>query len=182
MSIPPSGNKLDLKALIRTVPDFPRPGVMFRDITTLLKNPDALEAVIDGFASAYHGRPIDKIAAIESRGFIVGAALAYRMHAGFVPIRKGGKLPAENFGQDYALEYGTDRLEMHRDAIARGERVLLVDDLIATGGTAQAAVELIGVAGGTIAGCAFVIDLPDLGGRTRLERRGVTIFALCEFP
>jgi len=181
MSIPPSGNKLDLKALIRTVPDFPRPGVMFRDITTLLKNPDALEAVIDGFASAYHGRPIDKIAAIESRGFIVGAALAYRMHAGFVPIRKGGKLPAENFGQDYELEYGVDRLEMHRDALRNGERVLLVDDLIATGGTAEAALKLVGSAGRSVVGCAFIVDLIDLGGRVRLEEMGHPVLALCQF-
>ena len=182
MSIPPGGNKLDLKSLIRTVPDFPRPGVMFRDITTLLKNPDALKAVIDGFATAYHGRPIDKIAAIESRGFIVGAALAYRMNAGFVPIRKGGKLPAENFGQDYELEYGVDRLEMHRDALQHGERVLVVDDLIATGGTAEAALKLVGIAGGSVVGCAFIVDLPDLGGRARLEKLGYPIFALCQFP
>jgi len=173
---------LDLKSLVRTVRDFPRPGVQFRDITTLLKRADALRAVVERLAAHYRDASIDKVAAIESRGFMIGAPVALELGAGLVPIRKKGKLPAENFGQDYALEYGTDRLEMHRDAIARGERVLLVDDLIATGGTAQAAVELIGVAGGTIAGCAFVIDLPDLGGRTRLERRGVTIFALCEFP
>ena len=181
MSIPPGGNKLDLKSLIRTVPDFPRPGVMFRDITTLLKNPDALKAVIDGFVTAYHGRPIDKIAAIESRGFIVGAALAYRMNAGFVPIRKGGKLPAENFGQDYALEYGVDRLEMHRDALQPGERVLVVDDLIATGGTAEAALKLVGIAGGSVVGCAFIVDLPDFGGRARIERMGHPVLALCQF-
>ena len=182
MSIPPSGSKLDLKALIRTVPDFPRAGVMFRDITTLLKNPDALHAVIDGFVTAYHGRPVDKIAAIESRGFIVGAALAYRLHAGFVPIRKGGKLPAENFGQDYELEYGKDRLEIHRDALQQGERVLLVDDLIATGGTAEAALKLVGIAGGSVVGCAFIVDLPDLGGRARLEKLGYPVLALCQFP
>src|SRR4029450_12990258 len=187
MSIPPSGNKgpnspLDLKALIRSVPDFPRPGVMFRDITTLLKNPDALKAVVDGFVTAYHGRPVDKIAAIESRGFIVGAALAYRLHAGFGPIRKGGKLPAENFGQDYELEYGIDRLEMHRDALQQGERVLLVDDLIATGGTAEAALKLVGMAGGSVVGCAFIVDLPDLGGRARLEKLGYPVLALCQFP
>jgi len=172
---------IDLKALIRTVPDFPRPGVMFRDITTLLKHPDALHAVVDGFVAAYHGRPIDKIAAIESRGFIVGAALAYRLRAGFVPIRKGGKLPAENFGQDYELEYGVDRLEVHRDGIQRNERVLLVDDLIATGGTAEAALKLIGIAGGSVVGCAFIVDLPDLGGRARLERLGFPVLALCQF-
>jgi adenine phosphoribosyltransferase len=176
-----SAKGIDLKALIRTVPDFPRPGVMFRDITTLLKHPDALRAVVDGFVAAYHGRPIDKIAAIESRGFIVGAALAYRLRAGFVPIRKGGKLPAENFGQDYELEYGVDRLEVHRDGIQRGERVLLVDDLIATGGTAEAALKLIGIAGGSVVGCAFIVDLPDLGGRARLERSGFPVLALCQF-
>ena len=173
---------MDLKALIRTVPDFPRPGVMFRDITTLLKNPDALRAVIDGFVRAYHGQPVDKIAAIESRGFIIGAALAYRLNVGFVPIRKRGKLPAENFGQDYQLEYGADRLELHTDGIERGEQVLLVDDLIATGGTAEAALRLIGIAGGTVVGCAFVIDLPDLGGRERIERLGFPVLALCQFP
>ena len=138
-------------------------------------------AVVDGFVAAYHGRPIDKIAAIESRGFIVGAALAYRLRAGFVPIRKRGKLPAENFGQDYELEYGVDRLELHRDGIQRGERVLLVDDLIATGGTAEAALKLIGIAGGAVVGCAFIVDLPDLGGRTRLERSGFHVLALCQF-
>ena len=181
MSIPPGGNRLDLRALIRTVPDFPRPGVMFRDITTLLKHPDALHAVVEGFVTAYHGRPIDKIAAIESRGFIVGAALAYRMNAGFVPIRKGGKLPAENFGQDYELEYGVDRLEMHRDALENGERVLLVDDLIATGGTAEAALRLVNIAGGSVVGCAFIVDLPDLGGRARIEKMGHPVLALCHF-
>ena len=130
---------IDIRTLIRTVPDFPRPGVQFRDITTLLKRPDGLRAVVEGFMAAYRDVAIDKVAAIESRGFIVGAALAYELRAGFVPIRKGGKLPAENFGQDYELEYGSDRLEMHADAIGSGERVILVDDLIATGGTAQAA-------------------------------------------
>ena len=176
-----SAIEMDLKALIRTVPDFPRPGVMFRDITTLLKNPDALRAVIDGFVRAYHGQPVDKIAAIESRGFIIGAAVAHRLHVGFVPIRKAGKLPAENFGQDYELEYGADRLEVHRDGIEAGERVLLVDDLIATGGTAEAALKLIDIAGGSVVGCAFVIDLPDLGGRARLQTLGYPVLALCEF-
>jgi adenine phosphoribosyltransferase len=173
---------VDIEALIRTVPGFPRPGVTFRDITTLLKRADGFRAVIDTLAAAWRGRPPDTIAAIESRGFIVGAALAYELNTGFVPIRKAGKLPAENFGQDYELEYGTDRLEMHRDAIERSERVLLVDDLIATCGTAEAALALVGMAGGTIAGCAFVIELPDLGGRARLERQGHPVFALCRFP
>ena len=173
---------IDIKALIRTVPDFPRPGVLFRDITTLLKQAGAFHAVVEEFGAAYRGRPIDKIAAIESRGFIIGAALAYRLNAGFVPIRKRGKLPAENFGQDYQLEYGADRLELHTDGIERGEQVLLVDDLIATGGTAEAALRLIGIAGGSVVGCAFVVDLPDLGGRERIERLGFPVFALCQFP
>ena len=155
---------------------------MFRDITTLLKHADGFRAVIESLADAFRDRPIDKVAAIESRGFIVGAALAYALRAGFVPIRKQGKLPAENFGQDYALEYGADRLEMHVDAIARGERVLLVDDLIATGGTAEAALRLIGIAGASIVGCGFVVDLPDLRGRQRLEKLGYAVLALCEFP
>jgi adenine phosphoribosyltransferase len=173
---------IDIRALIRTVPDFPRPGILFRDITTLLKEADGLRAVVDALAEAFRARQIDKVAAIESRGFIIGAALAYALHAGFVPIRKHGKLPAENFGQDYELEYGADRLEMHVDGMQRDERVLLVDDLVATGGTAEAALGLIDVAGATVVGCAFVIDLPDLGGRRRLERLGYPVLALCAFP
>jgi len=173
--------RLDLASLIRTVPDFPRAGVQFRDITTLLKDARGFRAVVDRLARAHREARVDKIAGIESRGFIVGAALAAAMRVGFVPIRKGGKLPAENFGRDYALEYGRDRLEMHRDAIARGERVLVVDDLIATGGTAEAALALCDRAGAQVVGCAFVIDLPDLGGRARLERAGVRTVALCAF-
>jgi adenine phosphoribosyltransferase len=173
---------LDIKALIRTVPDFPKPFVMFRDITTLLKHADGFHAVIEQLGEAWRACPLDKVAAIEARGFVIGAALAYKLKVGFVPIRKRGKLPAENFGHDYELEYGSDRLEMHCDGVQRGERVLLVDDLIATGGTAEAALELIGIAGGSIVGCAFVIDLPDLGGRERLERRGLSVAALCRFP
>ena len=173
---------IDIAALIRTVPDFPKPGILFRDITTLLKRADGFHVVIERLAAAYRGRPIDKIAAIESRGFIIGAALAYRLNAGFVPIRKRGKLPAENFGHDYQLEYGADRLELHTDGIQRGERVLLVDDLIATGGTAEAALKLVGIAGASVVGCAFVIDLPDLGGREKIERLGYPVLALCQFP
>lgn len=172
---------VDLAALIRTVPGFPKPGVQFRDITTLLKDADGFAAVVDRLAAAYRDERVDKVAGIESRGFIVGAALAAALRRGFVPIRKRGKLPAENFGQDYQLEYGADRLEMHKDAVARGERVLVVDDLVATGGTAEAALALLALAGAEVAGCAFVIDLPDLGGRSKLERRGVRTLALVAF-
>ena len=172
----------DIKGHIRSIPDFPKAGVLFRDITTLLKRADGFHAVIQQLSAAYRDAPVDKVAAIESRGFIVGAALAYELHVGFLPIRKQGKLPAENFGQDYQLEYGADRLEVHRDAIQSGERVLLVDDLIATGGTAEAAARLVGVAGGIIVGCAFVIDLPDLGGHSRLQDLGFPVLALCQFP
>ena len=172
---------VDLKALIRTVPGFPRPGVQFRDITTLLNAADGLRAVVERLAAAYRDDRVDKVAAIESRGFMIGAPVAYALHAGLVPIRKKGKLPAESFGEDYALEYGTDRLEMHRDAIAPGERVLVVDDLIATGGTAAAALRLVALAGGSVVGCAFVVDLPDLGGRARIERLGHPVLALCAF-
>jgi adenine phosphoribosyltransferase len=172
---------VDIKSLIRTVPDFPKPGIQFHDITTLLKDAAGFHAVIDSLATAYRERALDKIAGIESRGFIVGAALAFALGVGFVPIRKAGKLPAENFGRDYALEYGSDRLEVHRDAIQPGERVLLVDDLVATGGTAEASLHLLARLGGTVIGCAFVVDLPDLGGRARLEGLGHPVFALCEF-
>ncbi|MEO8487238.1 MAG: adenine phosphoribosyltransferase [Betaproteobacteria bacterium] len=168
-------------ALIRTVPDFPRPGVQFRDITTLLKDAAGFRAVVERLAGAHRDVAIDKVVGIEARGFIVGAALAAELRLGFVPIRKQRKLPAERFERDYALEYGSDRLEIHRDAIGRGERVLVADDLIATGGTAEAALALVDVAGGTTVRCAFVVDLPDLGGRARLKRRGVPTIALCAF-
>ena len=174
--------QIDIEALIRSVPDFPKSGVMFRDITTLLKDARGFQHVVAHIANAYRDADAAKVAAIESRGFIVGAAVAYALGVGFVPIRKSGKLPAENFGEDYALEYGVDRLEMHRDAIVTGERVLLVDDLIATGGTADAALRLIARAGGAAIGAAFVIDLPDLGGRTRLEALGYRVLSLCAFP
>ena len=173
---------VDLRSLIRTVPDFPRKGVQFRDITTLLKDAAGFRAVIDRLVDAHRGVAIDKVVGIESRGFIVGAALAHALRTGFVPVRKRGKLPAENFGRDYELEYGSDRLEMHRDAIARGERVLVVDDLLATGGTAEATLALCAMAGATVVGCAFVVDLPELGGRARLARLGVPAVALVEFP
>jgi adenine phosphoribosyltransferase len=172
---------MPIKSRIRTVPHYPKKGVMFRDITTLLKDPVGFRVTINELVNRYTGVKVDKVAGIESRGFIIGAALAFQLGVGFVPIRKKGKLPAETIGHDYELEYGTDRIEMHVDAIAKGERVLLVDDLIATGGTAEAAVKLIEMMGGKIVECCFVIDLPDLGGRKRLEKHGQKVFALCEF-
>jgi adenine phosphoribosyltransferase len=172
---------MDLKTLIRTVPDYPKPGVLFRDITTLLKDPAGFGLTIGALAGRYRGRRVDKVAGIESRGFIVGAPLAHQLGAGFVPLRKRGRLPGETVGHDYALEYGNDRIEMHVDAIAAGEEILLADDLIATGGTAEAAVRLIEGAGARVVECCFVIELPDLGGRKRLERLGHPVFALLAF-
>jgi adenine phosphoribosyltransferase len=170
-----------VKSKIRTVPNYPKQGIMFRDITTLLKDQEGFRATIDQLVSRYKDVKIDKIAGIESRGFILGAPLAYALGKGFVPIRKKGKLPAETIGHDYELEYGTDRIEIHTDAIGKGEKVLLVDDLIATGGTAEAACKLIEKMGGKIVECCFIIDLPDIGGHARLEKHGHKVFALCEF-
>ncbi len=172
---------MPIKSRVRTVPHYPKQGIMFRDITTVLKDPVGLRATIDELARRYKDVKIDLIAGVESRGFVIGAPLAYALGLGFVPIRKTGKLPAETIGQDYQLEYGTDRIEIHVDAIAKGAKVLLVDDLIATGGTAEAAVILIEKMGGKIVECCFMIDLPDIGGRARLEKRGQKVFALCEF-
>ncbi len=172
---------MDIKSLIRTIPDYPKPGVMFRDITTLLKDPAGFRLTIGELAGRYRGRRVDKVAGIESRGFIVGAPLAHQLGAGFVALRKRGKLPAETVGHDYALEYGVDRIEMHVDAIRSGEQVLLVDDLIATGGTAEAAVRLIEGAGARVVECCFVIELPELGGRKRLAGLGHPVFALVQF-
>jgi adenine phosphoribosyltransferase len=172
---------MPIKSLIRTIPHYPKQGIQFRDITTLLKDPIGFRMVVDALAQQYAHQHIDKIAGIEARGFIIGAALAYKLGVGFVPIRKSGKLPAETIGHDYALEYGADRVEIHTDAIAQGERVLLVDDLIATGGTAEAAAALIKKLGGVVMGCAFVINLPDLGGSKRLADGGFSPFSLCEF-
>ncbi len=172
---------MPIKSRVRTVPHYPKPGIMFRDITTVLKDPIGLRATIDELARRYRDVKIDKVAGIESRGFILAAPLAYALGKGFVPIRKKGKLPAETIGHDYELEYGSDRIEIHVDAIEKGEKILLVDDLIATGGTAQAACILIEKMGGRIVECAFMIDLPDIGGRVRLEQCGHRVFALCEF-
>ncbi|MDP3210383.1 adenine phosphoribosyltransferase [Methylotenera sp.] len=172
---------MPIKSLIRTIPHYPKQGIQFRDITTLLKDPIGFRMVVDALAQHYASQHISKIAGIEARGFIIGAALAYKLGVGFVPIRKSGKLPAETIGHDYALEYGADRVEIHTDAIAQGEQVLLVDDLIATGGTAEAAAALIQKLGGVVMGCAFVINLPDLGGSKRLAESDLKPFSLCEF-
>nr|SPS06638.1 adenine phosphoribosyltransferase [Candidatus Nitrotoga fabula] len=174
-------SRMPIKSRIRTVPHYPKHGVMFRDITTLFKDPVGFRVTINELVNRYTGVKIDRIAGIEARGFIVGSALAFQLGVGFIPIRKKGKLPAETVGHDYELEYGTDRIEMHVDAISQGDQVLLVDDLIATGGTAVAACDLIESMGGKIVECCFVIDLPDLRGRARLEKLGHKVFSLCEF-
>ncbi|SDK51629.1 adenine phosphoribosyltransferase [Methylophilus rhizosphaerae] len=170
-----------IEALIRTIPDYPKPGVQFRDITTLLQDRQGFAAAIDALSLHYTSHAFDKVLAIESRGFIVGAALAIQLGAGFVPARKPGKLPAATISQSYTLEYGMDALELHKDAIQPGERVLLVDDLIATGGTAMAAVALVRQLGGLLAHATFIVDLPDLGGMQRLQSAGIRGFALCQF-
>ncbi len=172
---------MTIKSRVRTIPDYPKPGIMFRDITTLLQDPVGFRLTIEGLCKPYTRMAIDKVAAIEARGFILGGAVAQQIGAGFVPVRKKGKLPWQTVGADYALEYGVDRVELHLDAILEGERVLLVDDLIATGGTSLAAIKLISSVGGAIVGCAFVIDLPDLGGRSRIEEIGHPCHALCAF-
>ncbi|WP_178055173.1 adenine phosphoribosyltransferase [Methylophilus methylotrophus] len=172
---------MDIRAYIRTIADYPKVGIQFRDITTLLKDATAFNASIDALALHYADMPLDKIAGIESRGFIIGAALASKLGLGFVPVRKAGKLPAATLSQTYALEYGEDALELHTDAIAQEERVLLIDDLIATGGTAQAAVALIRRLGGVVEHAGFIIDLPALSGMQQLQANGVQTFALCQF-
>ena len=172
---------MTIKSLIRTVPNYPQSGVMFRDITTLLKDAQGLQLAIKMLADHFRNKPFDKVAGIEARGFILGSVVAYELGLGFIPVRKKGKLPFETVGKNYDLEYGTDRIEIHTDAILAGESILLIDDLIATGGTASAACSLIQDMGGEINGCGFVIDLPDLGGRKLLEGQGHEVFTLCEF-
>lgn len=172
---------MDIKSIIRTIPNYPKEGVMFRDITTLWQDAAGLRTVIDQLVWPYAGVRIDKVAGIEARGFVLGGAIAHQLSVGFVPIRKQGKLPFDTIGEEYELEYGTDVVEIHKDAIKEGENILIVDDLIATGGTAEAAIKLIRAAKGTIVGAAFVIDLPDIGGRKRIEAMGVNVRTLCEF-
>lgn len=171
-----------LSRLVRTIPDYPSPGILFRDITTLLRDPGGFREVVDLLTGRYRSRGITMVAGIEARGFILGGAVAHGIGAGFVPVRKRGKLPAATIGQDYALEYGTDRVEIHADAVGEGDLVLVVDDLIATGGTALAATSLLQTAGAAVAAACFVIDLPDLGGSARLRAAGIEVFSLLDFP
>lgn len=172
---------MSIKSKIRTIKNYPIDGVMFRDITTLFEDPEGLRDSINKLSERYKDLKIDKIAAIEARGFILGAPLAYILNVGLVLIRKPGKLPAKTISQDYDLEYGSDQIEIHSDAIKPGEKVLIVDDLIATGGTAEAAVKIVEKMEGQIVECCFIIDLPDIGGRARLEGIGQKVFTLCEF-
>ena len=170
-----------IKSKIRTIPHWPKQGIMFRDITTLLKDPEGFQSVMDAFEKRYKNVDFDVIAGIESRGFIIGAALADRLKKGFVPIRKKGKLPAATERVEYDLEYGKDTIEVHKDAILKGHKVLLVDDLLATGGTMNAAIKLVEKLGAKVVECAFIIDLPEVGGRKKLRDKGHKTFHLVEF-
>jgi adenine phosphoribosyltransferase len=174
---------MPIKSKIRTVPDYPKKGIMFRDITTLIKDPVGFRLVIDSLTQRYITSEVefDTIVGIESRGFIIGGALSYTLGKGFIPIRKKGKLPAETIRYEYALEYGTDVIEIHKDALKSGEKVLLVDDLIATGGTALASAALIEKLGAKVAEMAFIVDLPDIGGHQKLIDKGYSVFTLTEF-
>lgn len=173
---------MTLADAIRTIPDYPKPGILFRDITTLLADARAFRRAVDELVQPFAGSAIAKVAGVEARGFILGGAVAHQLSAGFTPIRKRGKLPAETLRQTYALEYGEDEVEIHVDAISPGETVLMVDDLIATGGTAEAAVSLLRRAGANVVGAVFVIDLPDLGGAERVRAMGVPVRSLVAFP
>jgi adenine phosphoribosyltransferase len=170
-----------LRQSIRTIEDYPKPGIRFRDITTLLRDARAFEITIDALIEPWRGRRIDKVAGIEARGFILGGAVAHGLKCGFVPIRKRGKLPHETVRVAYSLEYGVDEMEMHKDAIRTGENVLLLDDLVATGGTAAAAAQLLVSAGAQVQAACFVIDLPDLGGAARLRTTGIAVHSLMTF-
>ena len=168
-----------IKSLIRTIPDFPKQGIEFRDLTTLFLHPEGFETVVTTIAKQYADHLIDMVVGVESRGFIIGAPVALSMGKGFVPVRKPGKLPGESIGVEYQLEYGMDRLEIHADALEKGARVLMVDDLLATGGTMEAACKLVEQLGGEVVSCAFVVELPELKGRERLHR--YTVESLIEF-
>ena len=171
----------DLKSLIRTIPDYPKKGILFRDVTTLFGNARGFRDAIAQMAAPFADAKVEAIAGIEARGFILGGAIADRLGCGFVPLRKKGKLPWKTIGQEYTLEYGVDIIEMHEDAIGKGQRILIVDDLIATGGTAEAAVKLIARSGGEIAGASFIINLPELGGAEKLSARRIKWHALMAF-
>jgi adenine phosphoribosyltransferase len=171
----------DLKAAIRSIPDYPKAGIMFRDITTLLGDARAFRLAVDQLVHPWAGAKIDKVAGIEARGFILGGAVAHQASAGFIPIRKKGKLPFKRVSVGYSLEYGIDEMEMHEDALVRGERVILVDDLVATGGTAEAAIKLLRQMGGNVLAACFVIDLPELGGAEKLRALGVPVRTLVSF-
>jgi len=172
---------MDFKSVIRTIPDYPKKGIMFRDVTTLFGNPRAFRRAVDELVQPYAGVRIDKVAGIEARGFILGGAVAHQLSTGFVPVRKKGKLPFEVLGEDYALEYGTDRVEIHTDAVRKGDNVIVVDDLIATGGTCLAAVKLLERAGANVVGCSFAIDLPDLGGAEKIRKLGMQVTTLVAY-
>lgn len=172
---------MDFRETIRTIPDYPQPGIQFRDITTLLGNARAFRRAVDELVQPYAGIRVDKVAALEARGFILGGAVAHQLSCGFVPIRKKGKLPYTVIGESYALEYGQDRVEVHIDAFQKGDHVLLVDDLIATGGTASAGIRLMERAGAEVIGCSFVIDLPELGGADKLRALGKPVNTLVSF-
>jgi adenine phosphoribosyltransferase len=171
----------DLKESVRSIPDYPKPGIIFRDITTLLGSPRAFRRAVDELVQPWAGSKIDKVAGIEARGFIIGGAVAHQVSAGFVPIRKKGKLPHKRVSIAYSLEYGLDEMEMHEDAVSSGDRVVLVDDLIATGGTAEGAVKLIRQLGGQVVAACFIIDLPDLGGSEKLRKLDVPVRTLISF-
>jgi adenine phosphoribosyltransferase len=172
---------MDFSTSIRTIPDYPKKGILFRDITTLLGNARAFRRAVDEMVQPYAGVKIDKVAGIEARGFILGGAVAHQLCRGFIPVRKKGKLPHTVIGEDYDLEYGTDRVEIHSDAVAKGDHVIVVDDLIATGGTAFATIKLLERAGATVVGCSFVIDLPELGGAGKLRALGKEVQTLVSF-
>ncbi len=172
---------MDLRSVIRSIPDYPKPGIMFRDVTTLLADARGFRRAIDELVQPLAGAKIDKVAGIEARGFILGGATAHQLSVGFVPIRKKGKLPYKTIGERYELEYGVDEVEIHIDAVNPGEKVLLVDDLIATGGTASAAIKLLERTGADVVLCSFVVDLPDLGGADKLRAMGKQVAALVAF-
>jgi adenine phosphoribosyltransferase len=172
---------MPIKSKIRTVPDFPKKGIMFRDVTSLIADPVGLRLCVDDFVKHYKDIDIDLVVGIDSRGFIFGAALAYLLQKGFIPVRKKGKLPAETVSETYELEYGTDTLEIHKDAIKAGQKVLIIDDLIATGGTAVAAINLVEKLGGEVVEFAVVVDLPDIGGSKKIAAAGVSVYAQTEF-